>query len=116
MKFLVDAQLPGKLCEILNQLGVESIHVDEILNGDESADLEIANFADIHNYIVITKDYDFYHSHMVMKVPKKLLLITTGNLKNHQLFHLIRNNLLLIINSLSKNNFVELSNDGIIVH
>lgn len=26
MKLIVDAQLPAKLCEVLNQLGLESIH------------------------------------------------------------------------------------------
>lgn len=29
MKLIVDAQLPTKLCEILNPLGLKSIHVNE---------------------------------------------------------------------------------------
>ena len=41
MKLIVDAQLPPKLCEILNQLGISSIHVDELPKGDETFDLEI---------------------------------------------------------------------------
>ena len=39
MKLIVDAQLPAKLCEILNQLGLESIHVDELPKGDETSDM-----------------------------------------------------------------------------
>lgn len=35
MKLIVDAQLPVKLCEILKQIGLESIHVDELPKGDE---------------------------------------------------------------------------------
>ena len=37
MKLIVDAQLPVKLCEVLNQLVIESIHVDELPRGDEIA-------------------------------------------------------------------------------
>jgi predicted nuclease of predicted toxin-antitoxin system len=44
MKLIVDAQLPTKLCEILNQLGLESMHVDELPKGDETTDTEITNF------------------------------------------------------------------------
>lgn len=116
MKFLIDAQLPTKLCEILGQFGFESKHVNEILQGDESSDQAIAKYADLHDFILITKDYDFYHSHMVLQTPQKLLLVNTGNIKNNQLFSLIRNNFIIISNSLSKNNFVELSNGGIIQH
>ncbi|WMN11495.1 DUF5615 family PIN-like protein [Marivirga salinae] len=116
MKLIVDAQLPVKLCEILNQIGLESIHVDELPKGDETPDLEITEFADRENLIVVTKDFDFYHSNMTLGKPKKLFLITTGNLKNKQLFDLFRNNSLIIKNALERSSFIELSNDGITEH
>ena len=59
MKLIVDAQLPSKLCEILAQLGIDSIHVDALPEGDETSDLEISEFADKNNLIVPTKDFDF---------------------------------------------------------
>jgi predicted nuclease of predicted toxin-antitoxin system len=116
MKLIVDAQLPEKLCEILTQIGLESMHVDELPNGDETADKEISNFADRQSLIVVTKDFDFYHSHMTVKKPKKLFLITTGNLKNKQLFNLFRNNALTIKKALDRSSFIELSNEGITEH
>ena len=116
MKLIVDAQLPAKLCEILTQLGLVSMHVDELPNEDETADMEITNFADCESLIVVTKDFDFYHSHMTLGKPKKLFLITTGNLKNKQLFNLFRNNALLIKNALDRSTFIELSNEGITEH
>jgi predicted nuclease of predicted toxin-antitoxin system len=82
MKLIVDAQLPVKLCEILEQIGLESIHVDNLPKGDETPDVEITEYADLENLIVVTKDFDFYHSNMTLGKPKKLFLITTGNLKN----------------------------------
>jgi predicted nuclease of predicted toxin-antitoxin system len=116
MRLLVDAQLPVKICEILNQLGIESLHVEVLPNGDETSDKDITKFADRENLIVVTKDFDFYHSHMTLGKPKKLFLITTGNLKNKQFFNLFRNNALIIKNALNRSSFVELSNEGIIEH
>lgn len=114
MKLLIDAQLPFKLCEILEELGIDSMHVIELENGDESEDQDISTYADANNLIVVSKDSDFYHSHMILGRPEKLFLITSGNIKNKQLFDLFRNNVLLIKKALNHSNFVELSNSGII--
>jgi len=116
MKFLVDAQLPAKLCEILHSAGLNAIHVDTLPNGDESSDRDIALYADQHDLIVITKDSDFYHSHMILRQPKRLLLITTGNIKNRGLFGLIRANAQTIKTLFDSCNYVELTNDSIIGH
>lgn len=108
--------MPRKLCEILNLLEIESIHVDELPRGDESSDYEIIEYADLHDLIVVTKDSDFYHSHMSLGKPKKLFLITTGNLQNRQLFDLFRKNILLINNALKRSSFIELNNEGVTEH
>jgi predicted nuclease of predicted toxin-antitoxin system len=116
MRFLIDAQLPSKLGEILQKAGLHAIHVDSLPDGDESSDKTIALYADQHNLIVITKDSDFYHSHMILRQPKKLLLVTTGNLKNRALFDLFRANALIIRNLFESCNYVEMTNDSIIGH
>ncbi|WP_040396001.1 DUF5615 family PIN-like protein [Cesiribacter andamanensis] len=116
MKFLVDAQLPAKLCEILHSAGLDATHVDSLPDGDESADRDITLYADQHNLIVITKDSDFYHSHMILQQPKRLLLITTGNIKNRGLFDLIRANAQTLKALFNSCNYVELTNDSIIGH
>lgn len=116
MKFLVDAQLPTKLCEIFQSVGMVSLHVDSLPSGDETSDKEISIHADDNDLIVITKDSDFYHSHMILGQPKKLLLLTTGNIKNRALFTLIRNNALVIKTLFETCNYVEMTNDSIIAH
>ena len=67
MKFLVDAQLPEKLCEILQKAGLDSVHVDSLPNGDETSDRYIVVHADQYGLIVMTKDTDFYHAHMILE-------------------------------------------------
>ena len=74
MKLIVDVQLPPKLCEIMNQLGAVSMHVNELPNRDETKEAEITNFADSDSLIVVTKDFDFYHSHMSLSKPKIMTL------------------------------------------
>ena len=59
MRFLVDAQLPPKLCEILKAAGFDALHVDSLPNGDETSDNDISAYATQNNLIVITKDSDF---------------------------------------------------------
>lgn len=46
MKFVVDAQLPPLLCEILEIAGFNATHVDSLPKGDETSDTEIAIYAD----------------------------------------------------------------------
>lgn len=116
MKFLVDAQLPSKLCEILESAGFHSIHVDSLPTGDETPDSVICAHADKEGLIVVTKDSDFYHSHMILSQPKRLFLITTGNIRNRRLFDLIRDNASTVKTLFETCNYLEMSNDGIIGH
>lgn len=67
-------------------------------------------------YIVITKDIDFYDSHLIRKVPEKLLLITTGNIKNRQLMDLFRSNFQEIASLFEYCNLVEMSNQELTAH
>jgi predicted nuclease of predicted toxin-antitoxin system len=53
---------------------------------------------------------------MTIGKPKKLFLVTTGNLKNKQLFNLFRNNASIVRNALDRSSFIELSNEGITEH
>ncbi|MEM9391506.1 MAG: DUF5615 family PIN-like protein [Bacteroidota bacterium] len=116
MKLILDAQLPVKLSEILDQLGFSSIHVENLPRGDETSDNEIIAYADANEMFVVTKDIDFYHSFMTNGRPRKLFLITTGNIKNKQLFNLFRNNFMLINKTLKRSRFVEMNNAGIVEH
>jgi predicted nuclease of predicted toxin-antitoxin system len=78
VKFLVDNQLPEALCRFLNSRGHESGHVLG-LNMDEASDLEIWNFAALHNWIVVSKDEDFLHLANRPDDTGKLLWVRIGN-------------------------------------
>ncbi len=53
---------------------------------------------------------------MTIKKPYKLLLITTGNIKNSELEKIFTNNILTLVDLLQNHDYVEMNRDEIIVH
>jgi predicted nuclease of predicted toxin-antitoxin system len=58
--------------------------------------------------VVISKDTDFYYSHLLLQRPHKLLLIRTGNIRTRELKALLETHLVGIIQALEANSLVEL--------
>jgi predicted nuclease of predicted toxin-antitoxin system len=116
MKFIVDAQLPFLLVELLNQKGCDAIHTDDLDLKERTTDNEIRVIEESESRIVITKDDDFLDSYLIKKSPPKLLLVTKGNIKNRQLLDLFRFHIRTIVESFGTNNYLELNNDELIIH
>jgi predicted nuclease of predicted toxin-antitoxin system len=116
MKFIVDAQLPFRLSKFLQSKGFDAIHTDNLPLKERTSDDEIRAISMSQGRIVVTKDSDFLDSHLVRKVPPKLLMVSTGNIVNRQLIQLFEDNLDNIIEAFVLNNWLELSNTDLIVH
>lgn len=89
MKFLCDVYIPIKLAKHLQSLGFETLHVTQMPNKSETTDAEICAYADLQNYVVLTKDADFKNSFLVKQTPKKLMKINLGNIPNNTLIAII---------------------------
>lgn len=113
MKFIVDAQLPYGIKLFLTDNGFDSVHTDDMPKKERTTDKEIIELSELENRIIITKDKDFLDGHLIYNQPKKLVLITTGNIKNKELFILIKNNYKTIIDLLSNHSLIELNSFGI---
>ena len=116
MKFLVDAQLPYRLSQLLRERGFDSIHTDDLPDKERTSDEEIRTISHKENRIVITKDDDFLDSFFVRSVPRQLLLVTTGNIKNKKLYELFSKNFDAMIKMFEEYNFIELNNIDVIGH
>jgi predicted nuclease of predicted toxin-antitoxin system len=116
MKFLVDAQLPLRLARLLQKAGYDTIHTRALAQQNATPDSIINSISIQEERIVITKDSDFVDSFLTAQQPYKLLLITTGNIKNADLEILFATNLSLIVDLLSQHNYIELSRGSVIVH
>jgi len=114
MRFIVDAQLPYGIALFLRDKGYDAIHTNDLPDKEYTKDDQIRSIATAENRIVITKDYDFIDSHVLKKIPEKLLIVTTGNIKNKQMFDLWRSNWELIIHLFETCDLVELSNNDVI--
>jgi predicted nuclease of predicted toxin-antitoxin system len=93
VNLLVDAQLPRRLAHELVRAGHDTRHTLDLPLGNRTPDDEIINIAVRERRIVVTKDRDFVVSFWLHRLPPKLLLISTGNISNVALSHLLATNL-----------------------
>lgn len=108
MKFLVDAHLPSALCALLRQHGLDAIHTRELPAQNATSDEAINRLSMEEKRIVVTKDTDFYYSHLLHGKPFKLVLIRTGNLGKAGLLSLFARHLDAVLELLRNNTLVEL--------
>lgn len=116
MKFLVDAQLPHRLAEFLWVAGHEVIHTLDLPLGNRTPDSAINKLSLTEEFTVITKDADFVLSFRVKREPYKLLLVSTGNIRNADLESLFTLNLDNIVEAFDQHSFVEIDRTNLIIH
>jgi len=101
MKLLLDGNLSFRLVKLLNKSFPEIEHVYN-LGLSKKTDIEIWDYATIHDYIIVTKDSDFYERSLLYGVPPKIIWLKTGNCNTEKIFEII---------NLNKKN-IELFNDS----
>ena len=108
MKFLVDAHLPRTLCALLQAAGHDALHTRGLPAQNRTPDQVINDCSLKDLRVVVSKDTDFYYSHLLHQKPWKLLLVRTGNMSTRDLKRLFEAHLPAIIQSLEANSLVEL--------
>lgn len=116
MKFLVDAQLPRLLAASLKWSGHDVLHTLDLPSGNRTPDWRINEISVQEQRIVVTKDADFVNSLLLLGVPYKLLLVSTGNINNQELEAIFTKNLSAIIRALEIYTFVEITRTSLIEH
>jgi|SRR5215813_10674783 len=116
MKFLVDAQLPRRLVYRLREAGHDAVHTLDLPHGNRTTDAEINAFSTREGRIVITKDADFVSTFVLSHQPHKLLLISTGNIKNADLEALLIAQLPALVPAFAAHDYLELTRTMLIIH
>jgi len=116
VRVLVDAHLPKSLVEFLSSHDVNSKHTLDLPKKNATPDPEIIRFADDENRIVITKDSDFLDNYILDGNPKKLLIVSTGNINNQNLIQLFEKNLDTLKTLFEENSVIEINEEEIQVH
>ncbi|WP_439474794.1 DUF5615 family PIN-like protein [Algoriphagus formosus] len=112
MKFLLDANIPPSLAEDFR--GHEVFTTELLSNRNASKDSEIIQFTLENELILITKDFDFYHSFLQGRKPKKVILVKLGNMKIRELRSYFRRNLSKIIELFETSSMLILTPDEIL--
>ena len=94
---------------VFTEAGHEAIHPEGLPGRNETPDSSIITIADREDRVVVTKDRHFVDSHLLRGAPRKLLLITTGNIPNDALGVLLVRNLPAIAAAFAHHQFIELS-------
>jgi predicted nuclease of predicted toxin-antitoxin system len=113
VKWLVDAQLPLALAVAIRMTGRDVRHTLDLPRANATTDDRIREFVLDEDRAVITKDRGFRASHVLSGQPKRLVFITTGNIRNAQLIPLLVRNLAVIEEAFGKGDLVEFGLDGI---
>ncbi len=116
MKFLIDAQLPRKLVKTISDAGYRAIHTLLLPNANKTTDADINKLSIAENWVVITKDSDFVDSFLLKNEPWKLLLISTGNIRNDELIKLFLSNIQNIALAFETNYYLELNKANLLIH
>jgi predicted nuclease of predicted toxin-antitoxin system len=113
MRFLVDAHLPPGLCTLLNAAGHDAIHTSKLPSRNQTTDRVMNELSAKEQRVVISKDTEFYYSHLLHERPWKLLLVRTGNTRARDLKELFQQQLPAIIQALESNSLVELERESV---
>ncbi len=116
MKFLVDAHLPRRLAYRRRDAGHDALHTLDLPKRNRTTDTEINAISAREERVVITKDADFVNYFVLSHQPWKLLLISTGNIKNADLEALFVAQVPAIVSSFATCDYVELTRQALILH
>lgn len=95
MKLLFDENLSFRLVAALADIYPESAHVREAgLLG--AADQHVWNHAAEHDFLLVSKDTDFYERSLVFGAPPKIIWMRIGNSTVHETAALLRNRYIII--------------------
>lgn len=90
MKLLFDENLSPKIVAALADVFPDSAHVDRIGLGGGSDD-EVWRYAKTNDFMLVSKDSDFYEKSILYGHPPKVIWIRRGNCTNRQIQLLLRN-------------------------
>ena len=116
MNFLVDAHLPRRIVFRLREAGHDAVHTLDLPGGNRTTDTEINAISMHEQRVVVKKDADFVNSFFLKHQPYKLLLVSTGNIRNGDLESLLLAHLPTIIPAFDTYDYLELSRLSLVIH
>lgn len=89
MKLLLDQNISRKLVPELADFFPGTAHVYE-LGLQRASDQKIWDYAQQHNFTIITQDADFYDRSIIEGYPPKVIWLRTGNTSSINIMHILQ--------------------------
>lgn len=115
MNVIVDAQLPARAAGWFRAAGCDAVHTFDLPQANRTPDDEVIALADTEDRWVVTKDDDFVTSHLLHGRPAKLLLVSTGNIRNRDLETLLLGLMPDILRESATCKFLEVGRVGLVI-
>ena len=89
MKLLFDQNISYRILKKLPVAFEESRHLktEGLMN---STDLEVWEYARLHQFIIVTQDSDFNDIYLLKGFPPKILWLQTGNLRTDEIVNILK--------------------------
>ena len=87
-----------------------------MVDGNRTPDARVAQRADADHRVVVTKDRDFRDSHLLSGSPRRLPVVTTGNITNNALLGLFESYMDAVVAAFDEADYIELAPRALIVH
>ena len=96
MRLLFDQNISYRIVPKLSDCYPDCKQVRELglMNAE---DIDIWNYAQKNDYVIVTFDSDFYDISLINGCPPKIVLLRTGNMTTSQIAELLRKNCVRII-------------------
>lgn len=109
MKLLLDENLSRRIVPLLvtDYPGTTQV---ALLGMEQASDTEIWQYAKEHNFVIVTKDADFYDLSLLNGAPPKVIWLKSGNVSKAEIVNILLRNRKAIEEALSTDdvNCVEL--------
>ena len=99
---------------IFSRDGHDAIHTSDLPDQNASKDGVLNRTSLAEQRVVISKDTDFFYSHLLQQRPWKLLLVRTGNIGTRDLRAIIERNLPAIVTALESHSLVEIDRQTVL--
>ena len=91
MKLLLDENLSRRIVPFLQADYPNSTQI-ALANMESASDMDVWRFARENDYVIVTKDSDFYDMSLVLGAPPLVIWIKTGNVSKSAITNLLLQN------------------------
>lgn len=91
MKLLLDENLSRRIVPFLQDAYPDSTQIP-LLGMETATNQEVWDLAKTHDFVIVSKDSDFYDLSLVRGVPPRVIWIRTGNVTKSAITHLLIQN------------------------